>query len=97
MSIRKIVQVRAELYKLASLSLCSNTVGQLATGLMINPPKEGEPSYKMFQKVGFHSSHSLVRSLHAAAALFDWCGALGEVHSAGESSQEVVTYKKAIA
>nr|AIT69923.1 alanine transaminase [Dictyopteris undulata] len=43
-------EVRAELYKLASLSLCSNTVGQLATGLMINPPREGEPSYETYRK-----------------------------------------------
>ncbi|CAM9304080.1 unnamed protein product [Hapterophycus canaliculatus] len=43
-------EVRAELYKLASLSLCSNTVGQLATGIMINPPKPGDPSFDTFQK-----------------------------------------------
>ncbi len=45
-------QVRAELYKLSSLSLCSNTIGQLATGIMINPPKPGDPSFETFQKVG---------------------------------------------
>ena len=44
-------QVRAELYKLSSLSLCSNTIGQLATGIMINPPKPGDPSFETFQKV----------------------------------------------
>lgn len=44
-------QVRAELYKLASLSLCSNTVGQLAMGMMVNPPKPGDPSYQTFEKV----------------------------------------------
>lgn len=43
-------QVRAELYKLSSLSLCSNTIGQLATGIMINPPKAGDPSYETFAK-----------------------------------------------
>nr|AIT69924.1 alanine transaminase [Colpomenia sinuosa] len=43
-------EVRAELYKLASLSLCSNTIGQLATGIMINPPKPGDPSFATFQK-----------------------------------------------
>lgn len=45
-----ISQVRAELYKLSSLSLCSNTIGQLATGIMINPPKPGDPSFETFQK-----------------------------------------------
>lgn len=44
-------QVRAELYKLSSLSLCSNTIGQLATGIMINPPKPGDPSFETFEKV----------------------------------------------
>nr|AIT69915.1 alanine transaminase [Undaria pinnatifida] len=43
-------EVRAELYKLSSLSLCSNTIGQLATGIMINPPKKGDPSYDTFTK-----------------------------------------------
>lgn len=37
-----------ELYKLASLSLCSNTIGQLAVGLMTNPPKPGQPSYEVY-------------------------------------------------
>nr|AIT69918.1 alanine transaminase [Desmarestia viridis] len=43
-------EVRAELYKLSSLSLCSNTVGQLAAGLMINPPKKGDPSFETFEQ-----------------------------------------------
>lgn len=47
-----LAQVRAELYKLSSLSLCSNTIGQLATGIMINPPKPGDPSFETFKKVG---------------------------------------------
>jgi len=37
------------LYKMASLSLCSNTVGQIATGLMVNPPQEGDPSFKKYK------------------------------------------------
>ena len=37
--------VTQQVYKLASISLCSNTSGQLMTGLMVNPPKEGQPSY----------------------------------------------------
>ena len=28
--------VKQELYKLASISLCSNTIGQIATGLMVS-------------------------------------------------------------
>jgi alanine transaminase len=33
--------VRAQLYKLASISLCSNVMGQVAIGLMVNPPTSG--------------------------------------------------------
>ena len=40
--------VRAQLYKFASISLCSNITGQLATGLMVNPPKEGDASYEAY-------------------------------------------------
>ena len=31
-------------YKLKSIELCSNTIGQVATYLMIDPPKEGRES-----------------------------------------------------
>ena len=31
-------------YKLKSIEICSNSVGQLAAELMVNPPKEGRES-----------------------------------------------------
>jgi alanine transaminase len=37
--------VLAQLYKLASISLCSNVTGQLTVGLMVNPPRDGDASY----------------------------------------------------
>lgn len=37
--------VKAEILKLASISLCSNTIGQITTGLMVNPPGEGDESF----------------------------------------------------
>jgi len=40
--------VRAQLTKLASVSLCSNVVGQFATGLMVKPPAVGEASHAMY-------------------------------------------------
>lgn len=42
--------VKAEIYKLASISLCSNTIGQIATGIMVQPPKKGETSFKLYNK-----------------------------------------------
>jgi len=34
--------------KLVSINLCPNTVGQCMVDMMVNPPKEGEPSYELF-------------------------------------------------
>jgi len=36
--------VRAQITKMASISLCSNLVGQFTTGLMVKTPLAGEPS-----------------------------------------------------
>jgi alanine transaminase len=41
-------EVKAQLYKLASISLSSNTAGQVMAGLMVQPPKSGEPSYTSY-------------------------------------------------
>ena len=50
--------IRAQITKIASVSLCSNVVGQLATGLMVSPPKAGEPSYDLYasQRAGILGS-----------------------------------------
>lgn len=42
------VDVRQQIYKLCSISLCSNTIGQIATGIMCQPPKIGEESYTLY-------------------------------------------------
>merc|ERR1712232_195799 len=36
--------------KVAATSLSSNTLGQVFCGLMVKPPKEGEPSYDLFMQ-----------------------------------------------
>merc|ERR1712083_1077977 len=36
--------------KVAATSLSSNTLGQIFCGLMVTPPKEGEPSYQLFSE-----------------------------------------------
>lgn len=41
-------EAKAMLYKLASITLCSNTPGQLSIGLMVNPPKEGDESHEAY-------------------------------------------------
>ena len=41
-------EVKMQLYKLASMSLASNTLGMLTVGLMVNPPKNGDESYALY-------------------------------------------------
>ena len=40
--------VQAQLLKLISIGLCSNTLGQIATGLMVRPPASGEASHNTY-------------------------------------------------
>ena len=40
--------VQAQLLKLISIGLCSNTLGQIATGLMVRPPTSGEASHNTY-------------------------------------------------
>lgn len=43
-------QVQAEIYKFVSITLCAPVIGQCLVELMVNPPKEGEPSYELYKK-----------------------------------------------
>lgn len=40
--------VRAQITKMASISLCPNVIGQFAMGLMVRPPLPSEPSYSVY-------------------------------------------------
>jgi alanine transaminase len=40
--------VLAQIIKLQSISLCSNVDGQIATYLMVSPPKKGDESYELY-------------------------------------------------
>ena len=53
--------VKAEIYKLASISLCSNVVGQIAMGIMVQPPKKGEVSHNQYHA----EKHAILDSLQA--------------------------------
>jgi len=41
-------EVQSQLLKLVSIGLCSNTLGQIATGLMVQPPAAGDASHATF-------------------------------------------------
>ncbi|KAL4989915.1 pyridoxal phosphate-dependent transferase [Aspergillus falconensis] len=42
--------VAAQVYKFISIMLCPPVIGQCLVELMVNPPKEGEPSHELYQK-----------------------------------------------
>lgn len=43
-------EVEAQVYMLASVSLCSSVQGQIGIDLLVRPPKEGEESYALFKE-----------------------------------------------
>jgi alanine transaminase len=43
-------EVQEQIYKFVSISLCAPVVGQCLVEMMVNPPKEGEPSYELYKK-----------------------------------------------
>lgn len=43
-------QVAAEIYKFISIQLCPPVIGQCIVEMMVNPPREGEPSYPLYRK-----------------------------------------------
>jgi alanine transaminase len=62
--------VKSMLYKLASITLCSNTHGQISTGLMVNPPAPGDESYDAYVSERDEILSSLKRrSIKLAGAL----------------------------
>ncbi|KAF2635618.1 alanine aminotransferase 2 [Massarina eburnea CBS 473.64] len=43
-------EVAQEIYKFISIQLCPPVLGQCIVELMVNPPKQGEPSYDLYRK-----------------------------------------------
>jgi alanine transaminase len=41
-------EVQAQIYKFISIMLCPPVVGQCLVEMMVNPPKEGEPSFELY-------------------------------------------------
>jgi glutamate--glyoxylate aminotransferase len=54
-----------EIYKIASINLSPNVPGQVALGLMVNPPKPGDPSYPLY----ISEKNALLESLKRRARL----------------------------
>ncbi|KAL0208626.1 hypothetical protein P9112_011213 [Eukaryota sp. TZLM1-RC] len=52
---------RSMLYKVASIGLCPNIAGQVIMDTIVNPPKEGEESYPLWEKEKSERLNSLQR------------------------------------
>jgi len=64
-------EVRAQITKLASVSLCSNVVGQFATGLMVRPPRDGDASHAEYVSERGAILTSLAKRAKKTAAALD--------------------------
>ncbi|CAK4031225.1 alanine aminotransferase, mitochondrial [Lecanosticta acicola] len=58
-------EVVAQIYKFVSIMLCPPVVGQCIVELMVNPPKEGEPSYELYREEYDTIFHNLKKRAHA--------------------------------
>jgi aspartate/methionine/tyrosine aminotransferase len=63
--------VLAQIYKIASVSLCPNVQGQIMVDLMVNPPKEGDASYELYKQEMTGIYESLRRRSKRLAAAFN--------------------------
>lgn len=63
--------VAEELYKLSAINLCSNLVGQVAVGLMCNPPRKGDPSFPLYDQEVTQLHQSLQRRAARISAAFN--------------------------
>eukprot|EP00462_Mataza_sp_D1_P006731 CAMPEP_0175125486 /NCGR_PEP_ID=MMETSP0087-20121206/3339_1 /TAXON_ID=136419 /ORGANISM="Unknown Unknown, Strain D1" /LENGTH=523 /DNA_ID=CAMNT_0016407321 /DNA_START=18 /DNA_END=1589 /DNA_ORIENTATION=- len=63
--------VKEQLYKLVSISLCSNLPGQVMTDLMVNPPQAGDASYEQYMREKDGIVQSLGRRARKVAAAFN--------------------------
>ncbi|KAK9907475.1 hypothetical protein WJX75_004386 [Coccomyxa subellipsoidea] len=62
-----------QLYKIASINLSPNTFGQAGLALMVNPPKEGDPSYEQHESEASGIIASMRRRAHIMTDGFNAC------------------------
>ncbi|KAG2538295.1 hypothetical protein PVAP13_9NG411700 [Panicum virgatum] len=63
--------VREQVYKIASVNLCSNITGQILASLIMNPPKEGDESYAAYKAEKDGILQSLARRAKALEDAFN--------------------------
>eukprot|EP00913_Durusdinium_trenchii_P017536 g16477.t1 len=69
-------QVLTQFTKMAATSLSSNTLGQIFVGLMVNPPKPGDPSHELFEKETSAIFQGLTRRALRMTEALNKCGEL---------------------
>ncbi|KAF2398942.1 alanine aminotransferas-like protein [Trichodelitschia bisporula] len=70
-------EVVAQIYKFVSIQLCPPVVGQCIVECMVNPPREGEPSYPLYKQ----EYDSIFEGLHKRAlALYEAFKRMEGVH-----------------
>ncbi|UZJ56876.1 hypothetical protein CBS101457_006196 [Exobasidium rhododendri] len=91
-------EVEAQIYKMASVNLCPSISGQIGVDLLVKPPKEGEPSYKLFkEETDAIFSTLLERSRKMASKFNDLEGiSCGEAQGALYLFPEISLPKKAV-
>jgi glutamate--glyoxylate aminotransferase len=73
------------LYKISSINLCPNIPGQMAMGLMVNPPKPGDYSYAQFMKERTGVLDSLARRAKKIVEAFNALEGVDCQHTDGKS------------
>ncbi|OEL31960.1 Alanine aminotransferase 2 [Dichanthelium oligosanthes] len=63
--------VREQIYKIASVNLCSNVTGQILASLVMNPPKAGDESYASYKAEKDGILESLARRAKALEDAFN--------------------------
>lgn len=64
-------EVKAQIYKLASISLCPAISGQILVDMMVKPPKEGDESYALYKKETYSIFDSLKRRASKLSRAFN--------------------------
>ncbi|CAN6206090.1 unnamed protein product [Urochloa humidicola] len=64
-------EVREQIYKVASVNLCSNVSGQILASLVMNPPKAGDESFESFMAERDGILSSLARRAQALEEAFN--------------------------
>ncbi|CAM9364393.1 unnamed protein product [Choristocarpus tenellus] len=64
-------RIMDEIYKMCSINLSPNVTGQIAMGIMCNPPKMGEPSYQLHMEEKEQLLQSLIRRARLITDVFN--------------------------